>query len=60
VTCALECGDIQRTIFAPDSYSELFFLNEATASLRDIALVIPDATSATESSRQSGSLPTQD
>ncbi|GAB2794631.1 hypothetical protein GCM10027040_21120 [Halomonas shantousis] len=31
VTCALEYGDTQRTIFAPDSYSELFFLDEATA-----------------------------
>ena len=31
VTCMLEYGDIQRTIFAPDSYSELFFLDEATA-----------------------------
>ncbi|GHB07925.1 hypothetical protein [Modicisalibacter luteus] len=31
VTCTLEYGDIQRTIFSPDSYSELFFLDEATA-----------------------------
>nr|WP_298378486.1 hypothetical protein [uncultured Halomonas sp.] len=31
VTCALEYGDIQRTIFSPNSYSELFFLDEATA-----------------------------
>ncbi|SFH37986.1 hypothetical protein [Modicisalibacter xianhensis] len=31
VTCSLEYVDIQRTIFSPDSYSELFFLDEATA-----------------------------
>ncbi len=31
VTCSLEYGDIRRTIFSPTSYSELFFLDEATA-----------------------------
>ena len=31
VTCALQFNDIHRTIFAEGSYSELFFLDEATA-----------------------------
>lgn len=31
VTCALEFGGRRREIFSPNSYSELFFLDEATA-----------------------------
>jgi hypothetical protein len=31
VTCALQFGGIQRTVFGKDTYSELFFLDEATA-----------------------------
>lgn len=31
VTCVLCYGDIQRNVFSPNSYSELFFLDEATA-----------------------------
>lgn len=31
VTCALSFKDRQREIFSPNSYSELFFLDEATA-----------------------------
>lgn len=31
VTCALSFEGIQRTIFSPGAYSELFFLDEATA-----------------------------
>lgn len=31
VTCALQFDGIQRTVFGKDTYSELFFLDEATA-----------------------------
>lgn len=31
VTCLLHYGDVRRTVFAPGTYSELFFLDEATA-----------------------------
>lgn len=31
IVCQLHYQDIKRTIFSPSSYSELFFLDEATA-----------------------------
>jgi len=31
ITCALEFGDRKRSVFSQSSYSELFFLDEATA-----------------------------
>lgn len=31
VTCRLQWKDIQRSVFTPDRYSELFFMDEATA-----------------------------
>lgn len=31
VTCVLSFGDIQRAVFAPNNYSELFFLDEVTS-----------------------------
>ena len=31
IYCILKCGDIHRDVMAPRSYTELFFLDEATA-----------------------------
>lgn len=31
VTCALSYGNVQRDVFSPNNYSELFFLDEATS-----------------------------
>jgi len=31
VTCALAYGNVKRAVFAPNNYSELFFLDEATS-----------------------------